>query len=179
MYVNDNILKYIGYQQSLINEDIKSELNYATLSTKYFFASKVVPNAVVTCLLTLALWITISLIHFGIKTGKWRLLKTQNHVNKLNIGHIYTFVVVCGLMVVFYDLVNLVYMNIEFAIDVYKLDEYCDSLSDLAYNTHALIIFTTIIFLWLRQRTFFQNHLLNVNYSKCVKVLSFLACFQY
>ena len=142
-----------------------------------FHTSRVVPNVIVSCLLAVALWITVSLIHFGIKTGKWRTLKKEKHVDKLNIGHIYTSVVVCGLMGVFYDAIVLVYMNTGFATNGFNLDEYCDSLSDLAYSAYALTIFTTTIVLWLRQIIFFQNRILNVNYNKCVKVLSALSLF--
>ena len=143
-------------------------------------ASRIVPNAIVTCMLILTLWITISLIHYGIKTGKWRPLKKHNQVDKLNIGHIYTSIVVCGLVVEFYNVVALVYINTGFTTGNHQtkvLNDYCDSLSDLAYSTYAITIFITAIFLWLRQRIFFQNRLLNVNYNKCVKVLSFFSLF--
>ena len=140
-------------------------------------SSRIFPNVIVFCLLTLSLWITISLIHYEIKTRKWRQLKRQSQADIFNNGQIYTSVVLCGVMVIFYDVVALIYMNTGFAINGYNLDDYCDSISDLAYSTYSLTIFTTTIFLWLRQRIFFQNRLLNANYNKCVKVLSSFSLF--
>ena len=138
----------------------------------HFVLTRIIPNVVVCCLLALSLWVTISLVHFGIKTGKWRRLHTRSQLDKLNVGIIYTSITFCGVMVLFYDLVGLVYMNTGFAEEGRNLDDYCDSMSDLAYTAYALVLFSTSIFSWLRQRVFFRNRLLNVNYNKFVRFCS-------
>ena len=146
----------------------------------HFQLSFILPNIIVCCSLTLTVWITISLIHYGIKTGKWRQLKRQNQAEKLNVGHIYTSIVFCGVMVMFYDAVGLVYMNTGFLNNEHileNLNEYCDVLSDLAYSAYACVLLSTALFFWLRQRIFFSNRLLNVNYNKCIKLLSFVSLF--
>ena len=164
--------------------------------------SKIFPNAVVCCLLTLTLWTVTSLFHYGIKTRKWGQFKKRNQAEKLNFGRIYSSIVLCGLMVIVYDIVGLIYMNTGFATvntgfatmntgfatmntgfatettTIEKaLDKYCDVLSDLAYSVYASVLLSTSLFFWFRQRVFFQNRLLNVNYNKCVRVLSALSLF--
>ena len=139
--------------------------------------SRILPNAVIFCLLIFTLWITISLIHYGFKTKKWKKLRKQTLDNKLSIGHIYTSVILCGSMNLLYNTVALVFINTGFATKSYIQDYYCDLLSDFIYSAYALAMFSTAIFLWLRQRMFFQNRLLNISYTKCVKTFSYLSLF--
>ena len=142
--------------------------------------SRIVPNVIVSVSFVFALWTTISLIHYGILTGKWRQLKKQNLVEQLNFGHIHTSNVICGLMVLFYDTVGLIYINTGFSENgnhLTSLDDYCDSLSDLTYCAYACVLLSTALFLWLRQIIFFRNHQLNVNYNKCAIVFSYLSFF--
>ena len=70
-----------------------------------FHPSRIISNVIVSCMFTLTLWITISLIHYVIKTGKWRQLKKQNSTDSLSIGHTYASAVLCGLLDLFYDTV--------------------------------------------------------------------------
>ena len=139
--------------------------------------SRILPNVIVSCLMAVAVWITVSLALYGMKSNKWKKLRKQNQADKLNIGHIYASIVICGVMVIFYDVVGLVYINTGFATKSIDLDDYCDSISDLVYSAYALAMFSTAIFLWLRQRMFFQNRLLNISYTKCVKTFSYLSLF--
>ena len=145
------------------------------------FSLKVVlPNVVICVLLTLTLWITISLVHYGVKTGKWRQSKMQNQAEKLNIGFIYTSVVMCGLTAIVFDVATIVYINSGFTSNGYHLNvmhEYCDSIADLADSAYVSVLLATASFLWFRQRIFFRNRLLNINYNKFVKVLSLLSLF--
>ena len=160
-----------------ISSTITTNLTTPSNQQKYFYTSRIIPNVIVSCLLSVTLWITISLIHYGIKTEKWRQSKKQSQADILNIGRIYTSVVLCGVIVTFYVVVALVYMNTGFANDGYNVDAYCNSISDLVYSAFTLTMFSTVTFLWLRQRTFFQNKLLNIHYSKCMKVFSSLSLF--
>ena len=134
------------------------------------------PNAIVCCSIILTLWTTISLIHYGIKTGKWRQLKRQNQAEKLNIGPIYFSIVCCGVLALTYDSAGLAFINIGFTNKHNSvLNNYCDSVSDLVYISYASVLVSTAVFFWLRQRVFFQNRLLNANYNKPVKLLSSLS----
>ena len=156
------------------------ETSDTTQPLDHFLLCRILPNVTVSCFLILTLWITLSLIHYGLRTGKWRQLMKQNQADKLNIGQIYSSIVLCGVMGLLFDLAALVYINTAYENDNYpadNLDNYCDIIADLSHTAYACTLFSTAMFLWLRQRTFFRNRLLNVNYKKCVKVLSSLSLF--
>ena len=58
-------------------------------------------------------WLIISLIHYGIKTKKWRRLQPGNP-NSLSSGRIYLSVIIGSITAFFYHLFNVVYRNIGF-----------------------------------------------------------------
>ena len=136
--------------------------------------SWIIPCAVIVILGLLTLWIIISLIHFGLKTGKWRKFHGVNPVDSLSSGWVYTSVIICGCMVLLYLIAGLVYINIGYG---GNQDEVCDIISDVLYSLYALMYITSILFFWSRQRMFFQNPVLNVHYHKCVNLISFLSLF--
>ena len=128
----------------------------------------VVPFAINILLMILTLWILIALIHYGIVTGKWRQTQTSK-AELLNVGRIYSTVVVCAVACFCYYLTNLIYLNIGY--DPGQ-DNLCDSVGDAAVSIYGIILFTGSMFYWLRQRVFFSNNMLNTNYSKVVQLLS-------
>ena len=131
-------------------------------------ASWIVPVIINIALLLATLWVWTSLLYYGIKTGKW---KRSHHSNfdKLNAGLIYTSVVVVGTMCALYLVFTLIYMNVGF--DLYH-HELCDAIADLTTCSYALVLFTTMVFLWLRQRTFYAHSILQATYSKVLKIFS-------
>ena len=139
-----------------INSDYKQQFDWI-----FPVASNVVLSVATT-------WILISLIHFGIKTGKWR--KSRSKVDVLNAGFVYSSVVMCGFMCLFRYVISLVFMNIGFQKNE---DELCDSIADAAYCSYAFVLCFVALFLWFRQRAFYSNSLLNVNYNKLVSFFSF------
>ena len=90
-------------------------------------------------------WILISLVHYGIKNGKWRFIQS-NQTEKLSSGMIYTSVVICsGLSFLF----NLISITSHFS-GYDDNDEYkCNVESDLLRSVYALVVFTVTVFLWL------------------------------
>ena len=119
-------------------------------------------------LIALSLWILFSLVHFGVKTGQWSKRQKRN-ADKLNTGWIYTSVVVCALMAVIRFITSQVAHNVGFGEDK---NERCEKIGDALYVEYACVLFCIFVFLWLRQRTFFTNKMLNFGYNKILKVLS-------
>ena len=112
-------------------------------------------------------WILISLTHFGIKSGKWR--KTQSKSEVLNSGLVYTSLVLCAFACLFRYGSSLALMSVGFNDYDHAL---CNAAADLAYLSYALVLGFVALFLWFRQRAFYSNSLLNVNYNKTIKFFS-------
>lgn len=120
-------------------------------------------------LMVLDLWILTSLIHYGIKTGKWSQLQTNNS-EKLNSGFIYTSVIACSVLIFFYYLI--------FIIDHHNgYDENtmfsCNIGTDSLKVMYVTTVFTVNTFLWLRQRVFYTNMLVTTRFRKLLNVFSF------
>ena len=115
-------------------------------------------------------WILVSLIHYGVRTGKWRKIQSSNFAEKLNVGLTYTFVVVCAISCILRFIVSLIFMNIGFSKDQ---DGLCESIADAAYCSYALVIFSVVFFLWFRQRAFYTNRMLNIHYGVYIKISSY------
>ena len=128
----------------------------------------VIPIAINTLLIAATFWILISLIHYGVRTGKWRQTETSQS-EKLNTGMVYSSLILCAIMCICRYVVAYVHMSVGF---VEGEDELCDSLSDATSCFYMFILLTTALFLWLRQRIFYTNSMLNVNYTRCVKFFS-------
>ncbi|CAK8695759.1 unnamed protein product [Clavelina lepadiformis] len=52
-------------------------------------------------------------------------------------------------------------------------DKECEIVSDSSFVWYSLVNFAVYIFLWLRQRIFYSNNMLNVRFGIFLKVLSF------
>ena len=149
---------------------------HGTTTTPYDRTKKidwVIPVTLNVLLMIVTLWLLISLIHYGIKTKKWK--SHQRKVDYINSGLIYSSVVACAVMCMFRYVVSLVYMNVGFH---ESEDELCDSVADTLYCAYAFVLFCAAMFLWFRQRALYAHRLLNVNYNKIVRFFS-LTCFVF
>ena len=118
------------------------------------------------------LWLVVSLIHFGIKTRKWRQLKANNP-DLLNSGRIYLTVVVCSLIAFSYHFVGAV----DKSVLSYNEDELCDLIGDLFRTLYGLCVLSVVFFLWFRQRALYTTFLPTAHFTKCLKVFSFSIIF--
>lgn len=138
-------------------------------TTLHIQANWIVPVAVTAFLIAASLWLLISLVYYGIQTNKWKKMKLS-HYDKLNTGLVYSAVVICAVFCLVRLIINLIYMNVGFGDEMKS--ETCNSVFDTMGVMYALVILSTYIFLWLRQRTFYTNRMLNVNYTKTAKFFS-------
>ena len=118
-------------------------------------------------------WTTLSLVHFGLKTGKWRQMRRDNS-EKLSIGLVYSSVIACSVACSAYYICTTIYLNVGFTPEE---DFFCEVLGDICINIHGGVVLSVYMFLWLRQRVFFTNGMLNVQYSILVRVCSFFSIF--
>ena len=119
-------------------------------------------------LIALSLWILFSLVHFGVKTGQWSG-KQKRNADKLNAGWIYTSVIVCAIMAIIRFITSQVAHNVGFGKNEFSI---CEKINDALFMEYACVLLCSFVFLWLRQRIFFTNKMLNFGYSKILKVLS-------
>ena len=114
------------------------------------------------------IWILVSLIYYGLKTKKWKE-RNEGCVDKLSSRNKYTALVACAAICVIYSLLSLVFISVGFNLDE---DELCDSLADVTDIFYGFVQVAVYMFLWLRQRSFYTNQMLNITYSKTAKVFS-------
>ena len=154
----------------------KPTAGISTTTKPYIYTEEVdwiIPVAINITLTVITIIILISLIHYGIKAKKWQSTRRSDH-EKLHAGAIYGCVVLCSVMCIFRYASSMAAMNTGFGIGK---DQLCDRIADLAYCAYALVLFCIALFLWLRQRVFFVNKMLNVSYQAWIKVISFFSCF--
>ena len=148
-------------QTKQLNDETK-QLNDRTKQLDW-----ILPVTVNLVLITATVGILISLIHYGIKAKKWRG-NTRRNSTVLNSGRIYSCVVACGVFCLMRMIVSLVFMNIGFS-----ETKLCDPLFDAAFYFYLGVLVSVAAFLWLRQRAFYVNQVLNVNYNSKIKFFSF------
>jgi len=140
-----------------------------TINVNYFEQLDwIFPVVLIVFTIVVEIWFIISLLHYGIKTKKWKELHRGNS-DKLNSGAIYTALVACAVFSFTHFVINLA--NVIFGFNLGE-DELCDSLADASIVTYGLALFAGQMLWWLRQRAFFENRMLNVNYSKQVRFFS-------
>ena len=143
-----------------------NDLNEDRLNSVSWIASVSI-NGVLT---GLALWILFSLIHYGVRTGKWSGTQKRN-ADKLNAGWVYTSVVACAVISVIRYMTSQILFQVGYGTT--EEDEYaCESVNDLLFVEYSLVLFCNYIFLWLRQRTFYTNEMFNINYNTSLRFLS-------
>ena len=116
------------------------------------------------------IWILTSLVHYGIKTKQWKHQASRSDCDKLNAGKIYSSVIVCAVLGNVFFVHSLLVTTVSYKI--YQ-DTLCEYLLDITHVIYALCLLSVQVFLWLRQQAFYTNRMLNVKYSKPVKVISF------
>ena len=67
--------------------------------------------------------------------------------------------------------INFAYLNVGFS-SVIERSLTCEVIADTAVALYGVVLFLVALFLWFRQRVFYQNKMLNMDYNKCVHVLS-------
>ena len=131
------------------------------------------PDWLIPCIVNIFLtivtfFILISLICYGIKTGKWKAI--QKTEEKLNAGLIYTFLTACSVMCILRLIISQIHMNVGFNEGE---DELCRAVLSAGFVAYALVLYFGVLFLWFRQRVFYTNKMLSFKSTKFVQVLSF------
>ena len=126
------------------------------------------PMAISAILLFVTAWILLSLLLHGMKAKKWRQNRKSNF-EKLNRGMIYMSVIGCALCCVVCISFSLIYMNIGFKKEE---DQLCNVMFGLVGSSYGVVVWSTYMFLWFRQRTFYMNRMLNINYTRAAKFIS-------
>ena len=151
-----------------LNESLEDR-NYSHVYNSSYYTSLdwILPISFEIVLIIATLWILLSLLHFGIKTGKWSNAGRRNS-EKLSNRHIYTAVIFCAVGCIFHPIVGISYMSVGFNGE----DGLCEALGDLAPCAYGFVSLAVLMLFWLRQRAFFTNRMLNVKYSKPVRCFS-------
>jgi len=129
---------------------------------------------VIIALLAMTLWVFASLIHYGVRNKMWNKRQTNKFV--LNSGKIpvYTCVVVLTCTCLLFFISSLFVLNVGYNENEIKI---CIIASNV-FLTFYLFLFACIgLFLWFRQRTFYANQFLNMNYNRVIKMLSYRSIF--
>ena len=153
------ITNVFGAETTSFEQSNQIKIRYFTLS-------------VLVVLMAINLWLVVSLIHFGIKTKKWRGLQPKNP-KLLNSGRIYLSVVVCCVTGFVYHFAE----AIDESVLSYYDDKWCNLTSDLLRTLYGLCLLSVIFFLWFRQRAFYTSFLPMARFTKCLKVFSFSILF--
>ena len=128
----------------------------------------ILPMATHVLLILIIIWLFISLIHYGLKTKRW-CTSQRCKSEKMNSGLVYASVIACAFFCVVFLSANIAYINVGFAPGA---DEICDLMSDAVSVFYGLILICVMTFLWLRQRVFYDNFLLNLEYGRCLRIFS-------
>ena len=120
------------------------------------------------------IYLVISLVHYGIKTGKWNRHGQNRSSEMFNTGPIYSTLIFCSVFSFIYHILVVVYTTIGYHEDESTI---CEVLSDVRRFFYGLTIHSVSIFLWLRQRVFYTTYLPNAMFSKPVKFFSFVIIF--
>lgn len=119
-------------------------------------------------------WLCISLIFYGVNTGKWKKIQRKKSDN-LNSGLVYTSVVVSSCLCFTHHLSVLLHYFNGFNKNTTKL---CNIVGDFIRTVFALMIFAVNIFLWLRQRALYINIMSSAHFGKGLNVFSFSIIFM-
>ena len=130
----------------------------------------ILPIIINVMLIFVTFWLLISLIHYGVKTKKWR--HAQGHADVLSSGLVYSSMIACAVSCMLRYLVSLAFINVKF---IAMKDELCEALIDAMSVTYAFVLSFVGLFMWSRQRAFFANRVLNVNYHKIIKFFSVIS----
>lgn len=149
--------------------------NLSNLTVVYSRPDWYIPVTVTGFLILATFWILFSLIHHGIISNKWKR-RSLNNYDKLNARLVYSSVVVCTVLCLIRLIINIIYMNVGFTTETQQ-NQVCNSLFDAMGIVYGLLIMSTYTFLWLRQRVFYVNRMLNVNYTNTARLFSGISIF--
>ena len=135
----------------------------------------ILPITVIAIANVVEVWILMSLIHYGLKTKKWKTRK-QNCGGKVSSRNQYTALVACAAFCLIFSTLSLINISVGFDLDENSM---CDLLADAAVVFYSFIQAAVFIFLWLRQRSFYTNQMLNVTYSKPARVFSVISIIMF
>ena len=166
--LNQSTVFDMMYNVSVDPSEITTQAKFNYDRTKQ--ADWIVSVIVDVILISLTFWMLTSLIHYGYKTKKWR--KTSSHEHVLNSGLIYICVIACAISCILRYTFSLTLLNIGYETNQSRI---CIVISHSAFFFHISAYFFVTLFLWLRQRVFFINQLLNIHYNSVIKFFS-LAC---
>ena len=134
----------------------------------------ILPLAANILMMAVTFWVMIAFICYEKKSD-------QHHKQKLALNSqlIHNCVPTCALFCELRFVFSLVLLNIGFTENE---DNLCRTIGIAAYLLNFLVLFTGQFFLWLRQRAFYVNRLMNVNYNKTTMLISYCSiffCFVY
>ena len=132
-----------------------------------------VPITVNIILIVMTTLILVSLVRYGVTSGKWRG-QPVSQADRLNAGVVYTFLIVCAVMCIARFLVNQLYMNVGFHSDE---DALCEAAGDAAFTSYSMILWSVSMFLWFRQKAFYTNNMHAFKATKCIRAFSFCSIF--
>lgn len=143
--------------------------NNGSYTTDISWIIPVITNII---LIIISVYLLIAFIYYGIKSGKWTNPQPLKSYEKLNAGSVFTCAVGIIALSLLRYIFSLAVMNIGYS--VHEI-EACQSLAGFAYIVYLFFLYSYYVFLWLRQRIFFQNKILNVSYNIHIKRFSFLS----
>jgi len=132
----------------------------------------ILSNTIVVTLIASTIWVFVSLIHYGIRNRLWNKKPKNKHV--INSGKIYTCVVILACMCLIFFITSMVGLNVGYNDNETNI---CIIIKNLNISSYLLAFTSVGCFLWFRQRSFYVNQFLNVNYNKVIKKLSFVSIF--
>lgn len=146
---------------------------FTTSSTTTPFNVRSTPLWIITItinwiLILVSLWFAIALLHYGKRTGKWRLNKT-NKLEQLYSGRIYISILLNAFSCLFRLLISQAFFFVGFDQNKPWVCRIEETLSTISY---LMVQLSFYFFIWFRQRIFYSHDMLNIGYGNCIKFLS-------
>ncbi|CAK8695768.1 unnamed protein product [Clavelina lepadiformis] len=152
----------------LINNSLSEATTSVVPGIKWKKLDWMIPFIINNVLMIISVWINASLIHYGIRTNKWKVMN-RSHDMILGSGAIYTSVVFCSVTAT----CRLIATQISFHVGLgIGRDAECEMIFDALRFFSCLTLLSVFVFLWLRQRAFYVNKMMNARYNPILKLLS-------
>lgn len=155
------------------NDTYEPYLNTTTSKTEYrtLRVDWIIPLTVNLALIAVTTLVLISLIHYGISTGKWKGQSSSN-ADKLTAGIVYTFLIICAVTCIIRYLINQIFINAGFNPNE---DQLCEIAGDAAFVSYAMVLWAVSMFLWFRQKAFYTNSMLAFKASRFIRAFSYFS----
>ena len=128
----------------------------------------IIPTSLNILWFSLSTWILFSLIHYGIKTKRWKRNQSRG-AYQFNSRWVYAVAVTSAFVSNLKFVVTQISYNVGFGEHEARS---CEIINDLQFFMYSLSLFVNLSFIWSRQRTFYVNKMLKVQYSKCLRFVS-------